>query len=73
MMGAVDLNFIAQRRRLLGLTQKEMAKRIGLNSAPAYNKYEKGVYKFNADTIPLLANVLDCPISDIFLSSELTK
>ena len=69
----VNLELITSRRKKLGLTQKDMAIKLGMNSAPAYNKYEKGVYKFRADIIPTLSRVLDCEMSDIFLSTELTK
>ena len=72
-MGAVNLAYIASRRKLLGLTQKDLAQKIGMKSAPAYNKYEKGTYKFDADYIPLLANALKCDIKEIFLPIELTK
>ena len=68
----VDLAFIANRRKELGLTQADMAEKLGMSSAPAYNKYEKGTYKFNADAVPLLANALNCEVADIFLSQELT-
>lgn len=64
----VNTNYIAQRRKELGLTQEEMAKKLGMNSAPAYNKYEKGIYKFNADIIPSLLSTLKCRLEDIFLS-----
>ncbi|MBR0288405.1 MAG: helix-turn-helix transcriptional regulator [Selenomonadaceae bacterium] len=69
----VNTDFIATRRKELGLTQEEMAKNLGMNSAPAYNKYEKGIYKFNADVVPSLLRVLKCEIDDIFLPVTLTK
>ena len=69
----LNLEFIVTRRKSLGLTQGEMATKLGLNSAPAYNKYEKGVYKFNADKVPLIAKVLQCEINDIFLTKKLTN
>ena len=70
---SVNLNYIVTRRKELGITQAEMAKRLGMNSAPAYNKYEKGFYQFNANIIPALLNTLQCEINDIFLPCELTK
>ena len=69
----VNLDFITKRRKKMGLTQKDMAIKLGMNSAPAYNKYEKGVYKFRVNIIPALLRTLDCDISDIFLPTELTK
>lgn len=49
----VNVNYIAARRKELGLTQEELAKKLGMNSAPAYNKYEKETYQF-------LLNALQC-------------
>ena len=69
----VNIDYIASRRKELGLTQKELAKKLGMSSAPAYNKYEKGTYKFNADVIPALINALQCRVDDIFLPYKLTK
>lgn len=69
----VNVKYIAARRKELGLTQGEMAKNLGMSSAPAYNKYEKGIYKFNADVVPSLLHVLKCEVNDIFLSKKLTK
>ena len=37
-MGAINLMYIANRRKELGITQKTMAKKIGMKSAPAYIK-----------------------------------
>lgn len=65
----VNINYIADKQKELGLTQEELAKKLGMNnSVPAYNKYEKGTYQFNANVIPALPNVLQCGIDDIFLS-----
>ena len=69
----LNLDFIIKRRKELGFTQKDMALKLGMNSAPAYNKYEKGVYEFNANIIPALSGVLNCDITDIFLPIQLTK
>ena len=70
-MGAINLVYIANRRKELGITQKTMAKKIGMKSAPAYNKYEKGIYQFNANIIPSLAAALQCSINDIFILNDI--
>ena len=67
---AVNISYIAARRKELGITQEEMAKKLGMNSAPAYNKYEKGTYQFNAIVIPALLDALQCGINDIFLPTN---
>ena len=73
MLSRVNVDYIAARRKELGLTQRDMAKALGMKSAPAYNKYEKGTYKFNAEVVPSLLKALQCGIDDIFLPSLLTK
>lgn len=73
MENVINLDYIVAKRKKMGFTQEKMAKKLGMNSAPAYNKYEKGVYKFNADIIPLLMSVLQCEFTDIFLPTKLTK
>ena len=72
-MDTINLKYIVNRSKELKLTQRKIAKMIGMKSAPAYNKYEKGIYQFNANIIPALASALQCEISDIFLPSKLTK
>ena len=69
----INLDYIVRRRKALGFTQSDMANKLRMNSAPAYNKYEKGIYKFNAEIIPLLAETLQCEFKDIFLPLKLTK
>ena len=63
----LNLKFICARRKELGLQQSEVAEMLGMVSgAPAYSKYENGIYKLNAEMIPTLAKVLKCPISALF-------
>lgn len=61
-----DLLFIKQRREELKLTNQEMAEKLGYKNGSTYLKYENGSYLFKADTLPLLANVLNCEIKDFF-------
>lgn len=70
---SVNLEYIAARRKELGFTQGTMAEKLGMSCAPVYNKYEKGIYKFKAEIVPLLARTLQCEITNIFLPSKLTK
>lgn len=61
----LNLKFIAERRRELGLKQDELAEILGIDRA-SYCKYENGVYKLNAEEIPALAAALKCPIGVLF-------
>ena len=66
MANGLNLDYIAERRKELGLKQEDMAARLGMAGAPDYNKYENGVYKLKADMVPMLAKALKCPIEKIF-------
>lgn len=62
-MSRFNLNYIAKRRKELKLTSEDMAKALGFSNGSVYWKYEHGVYKLNADVLPLLAKALKCKIS----------
>lgn len=63
-----DLQYIARRREELGLTQADMAHKMGFSNASVYLKYEKGDYKFKADMLPKLAKALNCKLKNFFTS-----
>ena len=61
-----NLAYIAERRKELGMTLDDMAKSLGFSGGSVYWKYERGIYKFNADFLPKLANALQCSISQFY-------
>jgi transcriptional regulator with XRE-family HTH domain len=61
----LNLDFISNRRRKMGLKQAELAEMLGMG-ATDYCKYENGIYKLNAEMIPTLARALRCPIVALF-------
>lgn len=65
-MSDFNLEYIARRRKELKLSSTEMAKLLGFSNGSVYWKYEHGVYKFNADKLPLLAQALKCKISHFY-------
>lgn len=69
MKSGLDLNYIAQRRKELGLKQADVAGCIGMSNI-SYCKYENGVSKFNAEIIPKLAKALNIPIEKMFCEEE---
>ena len=57
---------IKQLRKKAGMSQKQLADRIGYKHQSAIAMIETGQRKIPADKIPILAKVLDCKISDLF-------
>lgn len=55
---------ITSLRRVLGITQKELAEKIGL-TASTITKYEKGTLEPNIDTLNKISEALNVSISDI--------
>jgi transcriptional regulator with XRE-family HTH domain len=69
----LNLNFLRERRLELNISLQEMADRIGFKHASTYMKYEKGIYSFKANHVPLLAIELKSPVEDLFLNKMLLK
>jgi len=66
MTTSLNLNFIKQRRKDLGLTQQQMAKAIGLATSEKYSRRENGKYKFQVNELPILAKKLRVPIKNLY-------
>ena len=58
-------NFIKERRSKIGLTQEEVAKRLGISQV-AYGRYELGTREPNLDLIFRIAEVLDFKPGEFF-------
>lgn len=56
-------------RRYHGLTQREMANKLGIDIRTYINK-EHGITQFKADEMFLIANILKKEISEIFLPTN---
>jgi transcriptional regulator with XRE-family HTH domain len=69
----IDLALIKSRRKEMRLTLQDMADELGFNDASTYWKYEKGMYKFKADHVPVVAAKLKIKMKDIFFSPGLAK
>ena len=67
-----NLSYIAARRKELKLTLYDVAKALGFSNGSVYWKYEHGVYKFNAELLPKLAEILQCRI-ECFYAQTLSK
>lgn len=62
-----SLEFIKNRRIELGLSTARVAQLAGFSNSSLYWKYENGVYKFNAETLPALAKALQCEPENFFV------
>ena len=51
----------------LGLTQKEVAKKMGVTEA-SYSNWENGVRKPHAQNVKKIADFYDVPVEDIFFT-----
>ena len=56
--------FLGQRRKELGLTQKELAQRLFVTDS-AVSKWERGLAKPRADKLPQLAKLYGCTIEEL--------
>lgn len=60
---------IREKRKALGLTQEQMADRLGV-SAPAVNKWERGVTSPDIAILPALARLLETDINTLLCFEE---
>ncbi|MTI95222.1 MAG: helix-turn-helix domain-containing protein [Firmicutes bacterium] len=60
-------------RRKNRITVQEMAELLGLQTRGAYYKKESGVHKFSIEEARLIANKLNMPIEEIFLTMRSQK
>jgi transcriptional regulator with XRE-family HTH domain len=65
-MKQINLDFIRTKRQQLGISMQKMAQHLGFKNASTYLKYEKGLYTFKAEHLPVLAEVLKCELQDFF-------
>lgn len=62
-------NYIRERRTFLGLTQEEVANKLGISQV-AYGRYELGLREPNFSLILQIAEVLDFKPGDFFDNYE---
>lgn len=59
-------------RKKYGFTQEQLARASGIERT-TYNRIERGTRKPDIDMALRIANVLNKPVEDIFLSSQVLK
>lgn len=62
----VNLALIKSARAKKGLTQQEMADKLGLNDKSKYSRRESGEYSFQLEELPLLVDTLGISYEKIF-------
>lgn len=65
-------NFIKEQRNIKGITQKELAKRIGLTDK-AISKWERALGCPDVSVLELLAKELDCSVLEILKGRKITN
>lgn len=63
------LEGLAPRRKAAGLTQAQLAEKIGVTRASIAN-WETGVSWPPVSLLPIMADVLICPIEDLYVAPE---
>lgn len=63
-----NLEKVKEKRLKKNLTLKDMAYILNLSNASNYQKYENGTYKFKAEMLPILSEVLDEKIENFFIN-----
>lgn len=72
-MNEINLALIKQRRKEMRISLQEMAETLGFKNAANYYKYEKGMYKFDASHLPIVASKLKLKVSEIFFAKRVAK
>ena len=65
-MAEFNLQAIAERRTQLGISSATMAEKRGMPNQSVSWTYEHGKYKFRAEDLPKLAEILKCSVSRFY-------
>lgn len=69
----LNLPIIKEKRKEKGFNIDKMAELLGLTNGSMYWKRENGDYKFKAEEVMMLSNILGIPVGNLFLSDEYSK
>ncbi|HEY4554800.1 MAG TPA: helix-turn-helix transcriptional regulator [Bacillaceae bacterium] len=69
----INLEIIKEKRKEKGFNIDEMADLLGLTNGSMYWKREKGHYKFKPEEVMMVANILQVPMDQLFLSNPNSK
>lgn len=66
----INLNLLRKKRIEHHYSQQYMADQLGIQTRAGYSFKEKGRRAFTAVEIPILASILNIPISQIFVKEQ---
>jgi len=69
----IDLEKIKALRILEGITQAQMAKHLGLETATGYQYLESGRCSINADRLYVIAQVLGVTVDSLYFAPNTTE
>lgn len=69
----LNLNLIKEKRKEKGYNIDEMAYKLGLTNGSMYYKREAGDYKFKPEELMMVAEILEIPFNELFLSVIYSK
>lgn len=72
-MKEINLKFLKSRRNELKLSMQEMADALGFKNASTYLKYENGEYKFKANHLPIISEMFNCKMEDLFFNNKISE
>lgn len=64
------INTIRDYREKTGMSQVQLAKKLGLSSVSIISMWETGARSPRIDKLPLLAKIFDCTIDDLFCKEK---
>lgn len=70
--GEINLRIIQERRKYMGLTQKDVAEKLNI-SHQAYSALESGDRKLSLERAAQIADLLNLHLGDFFLKTNSTK
>ena len=56
---------LKQKRKEIGLTQKQLSEKIGINNCTAITRIEKGTYNISLETLKKYCDFFNCSSNDI--------
>lgn len=62
----LDLNKIKQLRKEKGIPQSKMSTALGYKTRFGYQHFEKGRRKLPANKVPVLSELLDTPMAELY-------
>ncbi len=66
----INLEKVKNKRKEKGITQQQMAEKLGYKGANGYNNLETGKYKITLETAKQIADILDEDLHSLFFKYD---